>query len=199
MLEYVPPFSTGIAASLELGQPADQAFISKRSRVIGNDNEYELDPSQIGPTLANLPFNRERATDDSLYGPRTLAFDPDDDLWVVDNFNSRVLEFVPPFSNGVAATAVLGHEDFRHWRADPVPKASSMVPSDVSVDGERQVIIPEIPRHWGQDSDQRGLKPILSAFNWKNAGGRVPLLCVCHAMTPKFPTITLDSMTIPST
>ena len=36
------------------------------------------------------------------------AFDGSGNLWVADAFNQRVLEYTPPFSNGMAASLELG-------------------------------------------------------------------------------------------
>jgi sugar lactone lactonase YvrE len=83
MLEFKPPFSTGMAASLELGQPASTAFTTNT-------------------------HNNGGLSATSLYYPAQLAFDGDGNLWVVDYVNNRVLEYVPPFSNGMAATLELG-------------------------------------------------------------------------------------------
>jgi sugar lactone lactonase YvrE len=84
VLEFKPPFSTGMAASLELGQPSGAtAFTSNAS-----DN---------GGISAS-----------TLAHPLQPAFDGDGNLWVPDAYNSRVLEYVPPFSNGMAASLELG-------------------------------------------------------------------------------------------
>ena len=45
---------------------------------------------------------------DSLHDPYGMGFDKDGNLWVVDGTNNRVVEFAPPFGNGMAATLVLG-------------------------------------------------------------------------------------------
>jgi hypothetical protein len=84
VLEYKPPFSNDMAASLELGQPSGAtAFTSSTA------NNGGLSAS-------------------SLWYPAQPAFDGDGNLWVVDYINNRVLEYVPPFSNGMAATLELG-------------------------------------------------------------------------------------------
>jgi sugar lactone lactonase YvrE len=41
-----------------------------------------------------------------------LAFDHSGNLWVVDYSNLRVLEYVPPFANGMNASLVIGQADF---------------------------------------------------------------------------------------
>lgn len=87
VLQYKPPFSTGMAASLELGQPPVTAFTSG---------------SSPGPSAI------------SLAAPVEVKFDPSGNLWVADSGFNRVLEFSPPFSNGMAASTVLGQADFTH-------------------------------------------------------------------------------------
>jgi len=87
VLEFVPPFSTGMAASLELGQPAATAFTSNGFDTISAS---------------------------SLHAPNALTFDSEGNLWVADTSNSRVLKFASPFTNGQAATTVIGQADFTH-------------------------------------------------------------------------------------
>jgi sugar lactone lactonase YvrE len=85
VLEFMPPFSTGMAASLELGQPADSAFTSS-----GSNN------------------NAVRPTGSTLDGPAGIVFDASGNLWVADYGNNRVLQYVAPFSNGMAAALEFG-------------------------------------------------------------------------------------------
>jgi sugar lactone lactonase YvrE len=87
VLQFVPPFSTNMSATLELGQPSGAAFTS------GTANNGGISAS----TLDN---------------PAALTFDVSGNLWVADESNNRVLEFKPPFANGMAATTVLGQGDF---------------------------------------------------------------------------------------
>jgi sugar lactone lactonase YvrE len=84
VLEYKPPFSNGMAASLELGQPSGATAFTSNT---GNNGGIS-------------------AT--SLYNPTQPAFDGDGNLWVADGTNNRVLEYVQPFSTGMAATLELG-------------------------------------------------------------------------------------------
>lgn len=81
VLEYVPPFATGMAASLVLGQPT---------------------------FTTGTPLT----TATGLGSPLGLTFDAQGDLWVTDGGNNRVLEYVPPFSSGMAASVVLGQATF---------------------------------------------------------------------------------------
>jgi sugar lactone lactonase YvrE len=83
VLEYKQPFSNGMAASLELGQPVATAFTSNTTNNGG-----------ISATSLNFPAQP--------------AFDGDGNLWVSEYGNNRVLEYVPPFSNDMAATLEVG-------------------------------------------------------------------------------------------
>ncbi len=77
VLEYRPPFSDDMSASLVLGQTTFAG-------------------TQAGTGAANLSF------------PDGLAFDPAGDLFVANYNTNRVVEFVPPFTDGMMPTAVVG-------------------------------------------------------------------------------------------
>lgn len=93
IVEFEPPFSTGMAATLEIGEPAAEPFTS----------ESECAPLHSASCL----------------GPSAIAFDAAGDLWATDQYSDRVLEFVPPFANGMAATLVLGQPDFTSYATNP--------------------------------------------------------------------------------
>jgi len=88
--EFLPPFSNGMRASLVIGQPNMQS-----NAPCNGASEGEHGPA-LPPTAA------------TLCAPQAIAFDSEGNLWVTDAQNSRVLEFVPPFSTGMAASVVLG-------------------------------------------------------------------------------------------
>ena len=100
ILEYAYPFSDGQAATVEIGQPAGAGAFTTR-----------LDPSP--PTAGSLSY------------PEHIAFDSSGNLWVADDGNDRVLEFVPGTSgcaaghlcNGMAASLVLGQSSFTTSRS----------------------------------------------------------------------------------
>jgi len=81
VLEYEPPFATDMNASLVIGQP-------------------------------NFTTGTAAVTSSGLDSPEFLTFDGSGNLWVSDLFNNRVLEFKPPFSNGMTASVVIGQADF---------------------------------------------------------------------------------------
>lgn len=124
VLEYRPPFSTGVAASLELGQPAASAFTSQGC--VGEPSE---------------------TTSSSLCEPMGVVFDARGDLWVADSGNGRVLEFVPPFANGMVATTVIGKANFTdsslaYTNGIPSPTANSLFdPQGLSFDLTGNLIV----------------------------------------------------------
>jgi len=56
--------------------------------------------------------NAPATTATGMNGPNGVALDKSGNLWVADSGNNRVLEFMPPFTNGEAASLVLGQPDF---------------------------------------------------------------------------------------
>lgn len=108
LLEFVPPFSTGMAASLEMiGQPP-----------IAFD---PIDETSCIDTSAN-----------NFCVPDSVAFDNNGDLWVADLQFQRVLEFAPPFSNGMNASAVIGQPNFADY--GPWNPGAAGEPAEVSFD-----------------------------------------------------------------
>ncbi len=81
VLQFKPPFSNGMSASLVIGQP-------------------------------DFVTGTAGTTQNGLSGPLGLAFDGSGNLWVVDDLNSRVLQFKPPFATGMNASLVIGQADF---------------------------------------------------------------------------------------
>lgn len=116
VLEFVPPFSTGMPSSLELGQPAAAPFTS--------------------PTLSKCDVSAS-----SLCEPFGLAFDSSGNLWVSDRNDNRVVEFVPPFSNGMAAGTVIGQPDFTHGGSYPPAANTLLLPTAVAFDPKGNLMI----------------------------------------------------------
>ena len=136
VLEFLPPFHTGMSASLVLGQanftnrgpgvnasnlsrPEGLVFDSAgdlwvASEGAGRVTEFRPPFSNgmnasviIGQTQFGLPtLGGDGPT--NLSNPVGISFDSSGDLWVTDFLNNRVNEYRPPFSNGEAATMVLG-------------------------------------------------------------------------------------------
>jgi streptogramin lyase len=86
VVEFQPPFSTNMNASLVLGQP-------------------DFAHNYCNPAGASSNCG----TRSILNSPVQVAFDPSGDLWVLESPNSeRLLEFKPPFRNGNEASLVMG-------------------------------------------------------------------------------------------
>lgn len=142
VLEYLPPFTTGMSASLVLGQrdfdtanPQIAASGMSRPEVVAFDNMGNLWSSdfQLGRILEfTPPFSSGQSASLVLGvsdfttngypalpsastlggGPVGLAFDAACNLWAADLYNNRVLKFAAPFSTGMSASLVLGQPDF---------------------------------------------------------------------------------------
>ncbi|MGH2611864.1 MAG: hypothetical protein ACRDFB_02310 [Rhabdochlamydiaceae bacterium] len=52
-----------------------------------------------------------------LYSPDGIAFDKSGNLWIAGMGLNRLLEFLPPFSNGINASLVLGQANFAGMHA----------------------------------------------------------------------------------
>jgi NHL repeat-containing protein len=88
VLQFQPPFSNGMDASVVFGQPDFVTNNGNNPRAIGQN------------TLAR---------------PRSAAVDSTGNLYVADQAPSRVLQFQKPFSNGMNASIVIGQPDFRSF------------------------------------------------------------------------------------
>ena len=139
ILEFEPPFSNGMNASMVIGQSdftSDSAATSATGLNLpqfftfdasGNlwvadyaNNRVLMFPAPlstgeaatlvIGQTV--LISNSSGTTQSTLAAPFGVAFDPNGDLWVADSVNNRALEFIPPFSTGMSASVVIGQQDF---------------------------------------------------------------------------------------
>ena len=141
ILEFSPPFSVGMAASLMLGQPgfnngacsgtasasslcypSDLTFDASGDLWVVDDNEnrvLEFKPPFGSGQSASVTLGQQDFASkgqgfgaSGLYIPWSVTFDKTGNLWVSDGGNWRVLKFSPPFSNGQAASLVLGFPDF---------------------------------------------------------------------------------------
>ncbi len=134
-------FTTGMAASLVIGQSnfttntqGPTQFLLDVPAGVGFDalgNLWVADETGNRVLMFKPPFSNNMAatsvigqidfvssgtatppTQKSLKIPRGLAFDASGDLWVSDQNNFRILMFKPAFSNGMAASLVIGHSNF---------------------------------------------------------------------------------------
>lgn len=139
VLEYVPPFATGMSASLAIGQmtlsgshsnttssglwePAGVTFDSSGDLWVAdstNNRVLEFAPPFSTGMSAKLVLGQASfgsrgygTTDSNLTHPTGLIFNQSGDLFVADSVNNRVLAFTAPFTSGMAATLVLGQRTF---------------------------------------------------------------------------------------
>ncbi|MGC2638580.1 MAG: hypothetical protein WA294_15465 [Acidobacteriaceae bacterium] len=82
VLQFRPPFTTDMSASLVIGQA-------------GMDQGDSCSPT-------------DSAGANRLLAPRSITVDSAGDLWVIDTVAARVTKYVPPFANGMAATLAIG-------------------------------------------------------------------------------------------
>lgn len=115
VLRYNPPFSTGQAASVVLGQPDFASF----AQAFGSAG---------------------------LYLPGGISFDAGGNLWVADQGNWRVLRFAAPFSNGEAASLVLGFSDFTS-RVNPDPQSNMNNPFGLAFDPDGNLLVADSGDH----------------------------------------------------
>lgn len=111
VLEFAPPFSSGMPATLELGHAAGTtAFTATRADDGGSVSAGVMD------------------------NPAGIEFDTHGNLWVSDSANDRILEFVSPFTNGMSATLELGQSGFTQASSTPVSQGSLDAPVGVAFD-----------------------------------------------------------------
>jgi len=153
VLEYAPPFKTGEAASLVIGQksltgtgdtspsgalfgPTGIAFDAAGNLWVvdsGNNRVLEFKAPFSGGESASLVIGQPTfggyigtTTPGGLNSPSYVAFDPGGNLWVTDQGNNRVLEFTAPFSTGEKASVVIGQTDFTSYAPASTTSAKSL-------------------------------------------------------------------------
>ena len=141
VLMFKPPFATGMAASLVIGHadftsntygtsaiwlrsPEGLAFDTSGNLWVAdglNSRVLMFKPPFVtgmaaSRVIGQTDFNSGgfATTQTGLNAPYGLALDSVGNLWVSEYDNNRVLMFKPPFTNGMAATLVLGHKSF-NW------------------------------------------------------------------------------------
>ena len=164
VLQFQPPFSNGMNASLVIGQPGfttnaanttqnglntpgGLAFDSGGNLWVvdfGNNRVLQYKPpfttgmnANLVIGQANFTSNAAATTNSGLSGSFYIAFDASGDLWVTDAGNNRVLEFMAPLAtNGMAASLVIGQTDFTSGGAASPPTAASLSgPAGIAFDG----------------------------------------------------------------
>lgn len=160
LLEFTHPFTNGENATLVIGQNNFTSTDSTLSAT-GLDQPYGMTFDKDGnlwvaDTNNNRiieyrpPFTTGEDTSmvigspsfdkgmyptnaNSLAAPYGLAFDKSGDLWAVDYYDNRVLEYVPPFENQMNASLVLGQYDFTSNSDGSTPNSMNL-PSAIAFD-----------------------------------------------------------------
>jgi sugar lactone lactonase YvrE len=139
VLQFRPPFSNGMSASLVIGQPdfvtgtanttqnglrgaGGSAFDASGNLWVvdfANNRILQYRPPFATDMNASLVLGQVSFTSSAvattnagLSSPHYIVFDASGNLWVTDTNNNRVLEFKPPFANGMTASLVIGQADF---------------------------------------------------------------------------------------
>lgn len=160
ILEYEPPFKSQMNASLVIGQPdftsnsdgstQNRTNLPSAIAFDGTGNLWVTDSLNNRALEFSRPFSTDESaslvigqknftenfsgiTNDSLNTPYGITFDKSGNLWLTDGNNARVLEYAPPFSNGMPASLVLGQTNFVGMH---MGTSSNMLaePYDVKVD-----------------------------------------------------------------
>ena len=168
VVEFTAPFSTGMAASVALGQTdlnsancATSAtalcnpweglvFDSKGNLFVGDYGNYRIVEYQppfstgmaatIAIGQADLNSSNSGVTASTLNSPLGLAFDASGNLWTGDYTNNRVLEFKAPFTTGMSANLVIGQADFTSSASSTTASGLSE-PYDVSFDSKGNLYV----------------------------------------------------------
>jgi hypothetical protein len=138
IVEYKAPFSTGMAASIAIGQtdlnssncgttastldsPLGLAFDSKGNLWTGdytNNRVLEFKAPFTTGMSASLVIGQADFTSSAsatsaagLFDPYDVSFDSEGNLYVADYNNSRTMMYSAPFSNGMPAATILGEPD----------------------------------------------------------------------------------------
>ncbi len=139
IVEYKAPLTTGMAASLVIGQQGFNSATSAASQSGLNfpgslafdstGNLWVADASNNRVVEFKAPFatgmsasvvlgqagfttNSTATSPTGMYNPSEVGFNPSGDLWVADSYNNRLLEFAPPFASGASASFQLGQSDY---------------------------------------------------------------------------------------
>jgi sugar lactone lactonase YvrE len=117
----------GYASPFESGLFADQAAI----RVLGQADFAGKLENRGGAVGAN-----------TLREPRSIAIDSDDNVWVTDRVNNRVLVFKKPFTLDGNADFVLGQANLTSATFPPAPSPDAVAsPFGIFVDGPGNVYL----------------------------------------------------------
>ena len=157
--EYRAPFTTGEAASLELGSasfsttgcanagpgnvcsPNGFAFDPSGNLWVTDNQNYSIvefkapfTPGESVSTVIGGPSEVDGAVSATTLGEvYGIAFDASGNLWVADSIDDRVLEFKAPLGSGEAASLVLGQPTLTSVKNDDA-QSNMSGPEDMAFD-----------------------------------------------------------------
>ncbi|MGB9003162.1 MAG: hypothetical protein WCC52_05090 [Nitrosotalea sp.] len=212
LLEFSPPFTSGEKAMLVLGQddfvstspalsatgldqPYGLAFDSDGNMWVADTNnnrivEYKapFTNGEIVSLVIGYPsFDKGvyPTTAGSLAAPYGLAFDKSGNLWAVDYYNNRVLEYFPPFKNQMNASLVIGQPDLTS-NSDGTTANRLNLPSAVAFDEKGNL--------WVTDS----LNNRVLEFSYPFSTNQFAISVIGQEnFTTNLPGVTADSMNTP--
>lgn len=171
VVRYAPPFTTGMAANLVLGQadftgsscaltnaglcePVSVAFDTAGNLWVADANDNRVlgfkPPFSNGMAAAvvlgqpDFTTNTGGTTASTMSEPNSVAADASGNIYVSDASNNRVLVFKPPFTNGMSASAALGQADLNSGSANQGGAAAAGTlnfPSGVIANTQGQLIV----------------------------------------------------------
>lgn len=139
IVEFKAPFSTGESASLVLGEP----------------------------NLTTPGDSTQPASQTNLNSPEGIAFDTQGNLWVADAGYYRVVEFKAPFSNGEAASVVLGQDNFtaKDFPNEPSCPPTCNEPTAATLSGPYDVVFDHSGNLWVADRDDYRVSEFTAPFS----------------------------------
>lgn len=112
VIRFAPPFSNGMSASLVFGQP-------------------NLNSGSCPTIVSATSLGKSIPLGNGVFGISDISvvFDSGGDLWVADTDYDRVLEYKPPFTNGMAAVLAIGQADLNSGS----PNQGGLIPTDATL------------------------------------------------------------------
>ena len=162
LLKFSPPFTMDQNASLVLGQENFSSTSAALSKT-GLDQPYGIAFDKAGNMWVSdtnnnriveftLPFRSGEPASvvigspsfdkgvyptsaSSLAAPYGILFDKDGDLWAVDYYDNRILEYRPPFADRMNASLVIGQYDMT-GNSGGTTQNTLNLPSNIAFDGK---------------------------------------------------------------
>ena len=126
----------------------------------------------------NLTTGTVHTTRTGMSDPSDVVVDSSGNVWVADNTNARVLEFVHPVKTGQAASLVLGQSSFT-TRTMATSKTGLSDASGIALDSSGNV--------WVADAGNNRVLEFVKGTGFKNGRDLHPLCWVSQVTPPMHP------------